>query len=132
MVNLHGSIVFYLLSVSVSFGMLDEVTNMVRLGYMWSKEAWKERAWSRAWELDLCFWRVQERCHHSLDILSRVGGGPKYSIWWKISDGNHGMMRCCEVMIKLVTHSSLLKDDDVRLKAYLCLVDSVTSVIMAQ
>ena len=113
MVNLHGSIVFDLLSVAVSFGMIDEVVSMVRMGHVWSKEAWKKKVCMRAWELDLCYWRVQERCHKSLDILARVSGGPKYSIWWMISDGYHGMMRSCEVMIKLVTHSSLLKDDGI-------------------
>ena len=55
MVNLHGSIVFDLLSVAVSFGMIDEVVSMVRMGHVWSKEAWKKKVWMRAWELDLCY-----------------------------------------------------------------------------
>ena len=72
--------------------------------------------WKRAWEMDVCYWAVEARCHRSLDLLSELSRGPKYSIWWHLSDGNHMLLRDCEIMIKLITHASLLKDDDVRLK----------------
>ena len=41
---------------------------------------------------------------------------PEYMIWWRISDGDHELMKACECLMKLITHSSLLKTDDVRLK----------------
>ena len=51
-----------------------------------------------------------------LSLLSKLSEGPEYSIWWRLSDRNHMLMKDCEVMIKLILHASLLKDDDVRLK----------------
>ena len=61
-------------------------------------------------------WCVQMRCHRSLDLLSRVSVLTKYVIWWTIADNNHSLMRVCGTMVKLVTHSSLLRLDDVRLR----------------
>ena len=66
--------------------------------------------------MDVCFWNVEARCHRSLDLLSKLSVGPEYSIWWRLSDCNHMLMKDCEVMIKLIVHASLLKDDNVRLK----------------
>ena len=86
------------------------------LGIMWSKEVWKKRIWKRAWELEDGFWCVQMRCHRSLDLLSTVCVLTKYVIWWTIADNNHSLMRVCGTMVKLVTHSSLLRLDDVRLR----------------
>ena len=48
--------------------------------------------------------------------MSKTCGGPEYSVWWQISDSNHAPMGCCEIMVKLLTHCSMPKTDDVRLK----------------
>ena len=114
--NPFNSIVFDLLSVVYRYGLLTEVTNMARLGHFWSKDVWTKMVWKRAWELDECFWRIQVRCHRNLDLMYEVCGGPSYLCWWKIADYNHNLMKCCEMMVRLVSHSSLLKTDDVRLK----------------
>ena len=98
------------------FGVLDEVVTMVRLGHVWAKDVWKKKVWKRAWELDECYWRVQVMYHRSLDFLSATCGGRKYTVWWQIADNNHSLMRWCETMIKLISHASLLKGDDVRFK----------------
>ena len=84
--NIHGSIVYDLLNVASAFGVLDEVVSMVRQGHYWPKAEWKKKIWKRAWELDECYWRVRVRCHHSLDLLVRICGGPKYMSWWQVSD----------------------------------------------
>ena len=114
--NPCGSIVFDILNVAADFGVMDEVVNMSRLGHGWSKGVWKKRIWKRAWEMDECYWKIQVMCHRSLDILSNVCGGAKYVVWWAIADTNHQLMKCCETMVRLVTHASLLRTDDVRLK----------------
>ena len=43
-------------------------------------------------------------------------GGSKYLAWWQMSDGNYDMMRVCDSMVRLVTHSSMLKNDNLCLK----------------
>ena len=56
------------------------------------------------------------RCHSSLDLVSSIYGGSKYLAWWQMSDGNYDMMRVCDSMVRLVTHSSMLKNDNLCLK----------------
>ena len=70
--NIYGSPVFHLLNVVNTFGMMREISNMVRLGHVWSKYVWKKRIWERAWDLDKCHWRTQVRCHHNLDHMSNI------------------------------------------------------------
>ena len=78
---------------------------------------WKRRKiCKRARELDECFWAIQVLSQRSLDLLSNVCGGSGYLVWWQISDANHRLMKCCEIMVRLVSHESLLKTNDVRLK----------------
>ena len=114
--NVYGSNVFDMLNVASDFGVLDDVVSMARLGHIWSKDMWKKKIWKRAWDMDECFWAFQTLCHRSLDLLANVCGGAGYLVWWQISDVNHSLMKCCEVMVRLLSHASLLKTDDVRLK----------------
>ena len=112
--NIHGSVVFDLLNTASNFGVLDDVVSMVRQGHYWPKDVWK--IWKRAWEMNECFWRVRIRCHHSLDLLAGVCGGSRYMSWWLVSDSDQSVMRDCETIVSLVMHSSVLRNDDVRLK----------------
>ena len=61
-------------------------------------------------------WRVSERCYRNLDLLSGVCGQPRYLVWWEIDNNDYCMLKRCEVMVKIVSHSSMLRMDDVRLK----------------
>ena len=114
--NANDSIVFDMLNVATSFRMLNEVVDMARQGHMWSKDVWKKRVWEKARSLEDEYWRVSERCYRNLDLLSGICGQPRCTIWWEISSLDHGMMKCCESMVRLISHSSQLKMDDVRLK----------------
>ena len=114
--NAYDSIVFDLLKTADTFGVLDEIVNMVRQGHFWPKGMWRKKLWERARALDAGFWRLEVRSYRNLDLLSGICDHPCYLVWWKISNSDHGMMRCCETMVKLLAHSSLLRVDDVRLK----------------
>ena len=114
--NVCSSMVFDLMNAAVSFGVLDEVVNMARGIHIWSKIMWKRKIWARAWELDIYLWRVQTRCHRSLGLLSSICSGPGFLIWWQIAQDDHRLIIACEKIVKLVSHSSALKADDVRLK----------------
>ena len=49
--NICNSVIFDLLNVADTFGMLGEVVNMARIGHIWSKCEWKKTVWKRAREL---------------------------------------------------------------------------------
>ena len=49
--------------------------------------------------------------------MVQICGNVRYLIWWQMSDENSDLIRSCETMVKLVSHASLLKGDDVRLKS---------------
>ena len=116
MMNQHGSIVFDILQVAITFGVLDEVTNMVRRGHVWSKYEWRKKIWEKARDLDACVWRVNERCYHNLDLLSGVCEHSECLIWWEIANNDYSMLNRCETIVKILSHSSMLRMDDVRLK----------------
>ena len=114
--NTRGSNVFDMLNVADDFGVLDEIVAMTRQGRLWSKDVWKRKIWKRAWELDECLCGYQVLCHRNLDPLSNICEGSTYLVWWQLSDEDHSLMKCWETMIRLVSHASLLRTDDVRLK----------------
>ena len=61
----------------------------------------------------------ESRPDASLGLLSSICSGPGFLIWWQIAHDDHRLMIACEKMVKLVSHSSALKVDDVRLKGAL-------------
>ena len=89
---------------------------MVRRGHIWSKYEWRKRIWEKARCLDACTWRVNERCYRNLDLLTGVCGQPGCLIWWEIANKDYCMLKRCETMVRIVSHSSMLRMDDVRLK----------------
>ena len=114
--NAYGCVVYDLLNVADIFGMLGDIVNMVRMGHFWPTDEWQKRVWKRAWVLDEYFLEATGYgCHSSLNLLYDIGGSTKYLIWWQIS--NPELMKCCEIVLMLISHASLLKNDDVRLKS---------------
>ena len=115
--NYDRSIVFDLLNAAYTFGCQEEIEGMVYRDHIWARTHWRDKIWARAWELEETIWCLKSRCHKSLDLLMKVCTSSRYVIWWQIADNCHGLMRECEIMFKLLCHSSLLKTDDVRLKS---------------
>ena len=110
------SLVLDLLNTAVELDLIDSVRGMVTGGHVLSKAAWKTVVWSRVWELENVYWRIQTQLHRNLDLLTRIVDEPRYLSWWWLSDRHPNMMRQCETMAKLVCHASMLRSDDVRLK----------------
>ena len=115
--NLCRSPVFDLLNTASTFGILDDVENMVYRGLLWSKAHWRDKIWKRAWQLEDVYWCIKARCHKSLELLSEVCINSRYIIWWQIADKFPHIRKDCEVMVKILCHASLFRIDDVRLKS---------------
>ena len=98
------------------FKLCNVVENIVVRGNVYSKEIWKKRVWTRAWELEDMFWNVPFRVHRSLDLVSRVSNSSQYLTRWKLFDKYPTMMHISEALSKLTCHTSLLKSEDVQLK----------------
>ena len=99
------------------FGIERDVQNMIFRGHLYSRAHWREKLQKRAWELEDIFWCIKSRCHRSLDMLNMVCQTTRYSIWWQLADIYHQIRKDCEVMIEILCHASLLRNDDVRLKS---------------
>ena len=111
LVNQHVSIVFDIFQVANTFDVLDDVTNMVRRGHVWSKYEWRKKIWEKAKCLDACMWRVNRRCYRNLDLLTGVCDQTKCLVWWDIANVDYHMLKRCETMVKIVSHSSMLRMD---------------------
>ena len=116
-INRERSAVFDLLNVSHTFDLLDKVRNMVDRDHRYSKLAWKDMVWRRGWELEDAYWRIEERLHKSMDLLSNVCPSSRYLNWWAISDKYPQYTKKCEILCKLLCHSSVLRVDDFKLKS---------------
>ena len=110
------SIVDDLLQVVDIFNMRENVMNMVLRGHMYPKSVWKRMVWERGWSLDDTFWSLEARLHKELDLLVHVCSDARYLSWWNILIRYPEMIYISETMARIVSHASLLKIDDVRLK----------------
>ena len=114
--NVHGSIMYDLLNNVNVFGLCD-LKNMVYRVHIWNRAHWREKVWKRAWELEDVLWCLKSTCQKSLELLTNVCDSFRYIIWWQLADKYHWMMRDCEIMIKILCHSGLLRTDDVTPKS---------------
>ena len=114
--NNNQSPIFDMLNVSLRFGLLRSILDMV-FGFIpvMSKKIWSNRVWQAAWKLDDLYWKSTSIVYDRNDLLFDTIGSPLYLNWWFLADNMHYLQGMCETMARLVCHTSLLKDDDVRL-----------------
>ena len=113
------STVLDLLNVSYLFGLLEEVKNMVERNLWYTKSAWKDNVWKKGWTLEDTYWRIESAMHRSMNLMYNVCPSSRYLNWWSISDRYPHYMKKCEIMCKLICHSSALRSDDFKLKSQL-------------
>ena len=114
--SVEWSVVDDLLSVVDIFKLNNEVSNMVLRGHVYPKSVWKQMVWDRGWSLEDTYWCLEARLHREMDLLNRICPNPRYLTWWAISNKHVNMIHASETMAKIISHASLLKCDDVRLK----------------
>ena len=113
--NKYDSPMKQMLQYCNDFNLLENIYDMSN-GNIPSKELWKRKVWERAWENEQAIWENTVLTCKYVDLLKQVMTRPSYNIWWIISDDDRRYMRRCEVMIRLLCHSSLLKDDNCKLR----------------
>ena len=114
--NTSNSMVFDLLNVSSTFGLLDEIRGMIENQHFYPKSVWREMVWKKGWVLEDLYWRIEKHMHRSLDILSGISPVVRYLPWWSISDKYPNLMKDYEILARIVCHASLLRDDDFKYK----------------
>ena len=55
----YDSIVFDLVTVAVTFNVLNEVITMERQGHLWPKDICREKTGKRAWEMEVWYLRCK-------------------------------------------------------------------------
>ena len=114
--NRFRNSVFDLLNVCEIFGLLDKVKRMVRQNHVYSKGTWRDIVWRKGWDLEDIHWEIEKRLHKSLEILKHVCADCRYLTWWKLSDAYPALIKKCETLSKIVSHTSMLLCDDFKLK----------------
>ena len=115
-INHFDSPITQILCYCAKFRLLDRLRVMASNdGIILSKAIWKKLVWERAWDQEKQQWDDHMANNHRFDLLKQVSTVPQYSIWWMIADVNQSYMRKCEIMIKILCHTSMLKCDDSRM-----------------
>ena len=114
--NQFVSPVFDILSISVIFDLLMTINNAIGTGVVPSKKVWANLVWARAWHMEDKLW-ASNGILNSNSIFRSVCGTSHYISWWSLSDVKPHLRRMCEVLVKIICSSSMLKSDDLSLKS---------------
>ena len=120
---------FDLLNVSSVFGLIEEVKNMIQNQHFYPKSVWRNIVWRRAWALVDMYWHIEKHLHKSLDLLSGVTLTTRYLPWLSLSDKYPKYTKDCEILTKIISHSSILRGDDFKYKNQLGTVACATYVV---
>ena len=114
--NLFDSPIIQVLEYCVEFDLFNEIKRMAEQGHMWSKERWKQMVWEKAWQKEGERWNELKEENRFLDLINLTMEQSGYSIWWILTDYDRQYVKQCEIMVKLLCHTSMLKSDDSRLR----------------
>ena len=115
--NERRSPVFEIMHAAVRLGMVEIVLECIEGRRLWSKGAWRDMTWRKGWVLND---RLNDQTltqHKDMNLFAMVFDKVAYSVWWLIADQFPTYIYFCETMVKILSHSSNLKVDNVTLKA---------------
>ena len=104
------------MNVSVDLGLYETCMNMIHRDHLYTKTQWKKLVWDAVWEKEDGDCSTIYRHNRETPLLFSVIEKLYYLIWWILSDSRPTLMKMCEKMAAIITESSLLKANDVRLK----------------
>ena len=107
--------IFYILDIVNKYlitYLLTEVDGMSMGTRYFSKNQWKKLVWTNAWALENRDWNIRSRLFMITKYIDLTRDSVKTLIWWQLGDKSHGIMNCCETMVKLVFRASRLKSDN--------------------
>ena len=111
----YDSPLLHTLQICHELELLDTVREMLR-GNVPSKAMWRRLVWDKVWAMENEWWSNKMAEDRHLSLFKQVSEAPAYSIWWQIADVDRSYMKQCEVMVRILCHCTVLKDDDFRLK----------------
>ena len=114
--NENDSPIFDILNTCIDTGLNETCMNMTHRDHYYTKDQWKTTVWEAVWrkeDEDCVTLYIQGR---DIPLVLMILERPFYLIWWIISDKFPNLMKMCEKMSAIVSESSLLKANDVRLK----------------
>ena len=114
--NKYDSPIYDLLRTVIMFDMVNVVMNFTAGTHLYEKGTWKKMVWQKAWCIGDEDWRFRITYFKNTNLLAHTMGNVRYISWWQLSDKKPELMRYCEDLAKVVCKTSLLKDDDPRLK----------------
>ena len=115
-INENDSPIFDILNTCIDTGLYETCMNMTHRDHYYTKDQWKTTVWDAVWrkeDEDCDTLYIQGR---DIPLVLRILDRPFYLIWWIISDKFPNLMKMCEKMSAIVSDSSLLKANDVKLK----------------
>ena len=115
--NVHASPTFEILLAATKLGVLNILYDICdNRKTCIPKKMWSNCIWNKAWKIEDLYWASSLFLHKDNDLLVRSIGQTRYLSWWELSDKFPIMIRMCETMVKMLSHASKLKGDDIRLK----------------
>ena len=115
-VNENDSPIFDILNTCIDTGLYVICMNMIHRDQYYTKEQWKLLVWDAVWRKEDEDCDILYTQNRTIPLVLRIMERPFYLIWWIISDRLPRSMKMCEKMTAIVTESSLLKANDLRLK----------------
>ena len=115
--NEYLSPTYDILNAATRFGVFSYICDMATGNSpIMSKRRWSKIIWNNAWRLEDAYWNSTKILHKDNDLLQMALTCSRYLCWWELADKRPHLIRMCENMAKLVSHSSRLRGDDLRLK----------------
>ena len=114
--NEHDSPIFEIFNVCVDLGLYETCMNMIHREHIYSKPQWRKIVWDAVWSKEDGDCNLLYKEVRNVPLMFSKIDKTFYLLWWILSDKVPRMMGICEEMAAIVTESSLLKANDVRLK----------------